>query len=457
MKTQKDAPEDRGNAVAVIFFILGLGTLLPWNFFITASPYFQSRLNTNTSGNSSTTSDPYNFDCWMTLLAQIPLLLFTLLNTLLYQCIKEKVRIAGSGTAVFLLFILTAVLVKIRMDEASFFSITMATVWFINSFGAIFQGSLFGLVGLLPPKYSSVFMSGQGVAGIFSALAMLLSIVFQTDAESSALGYFITPCMATMITILCYLSLPYLEFSRYYLGNYEVGTQNDFKCNEGVTLSHIRENGQDCATKSNNVNGKGCEADAEALKTTDALLKSKQIETQERSTVLQVFRKVWLMALCVTLVFAVTMSVFPAVTVNVKSTYPGEWNKYFITICCFIVFNAMDWMGRSITSVVQWPSKDSAWFVAMVVSRVVFIPLLMLCNIEPRIHLSTVFHHDALFVIIMSAFAFTNGYCASLCMSYAPQFVSCKDGETAGALMTCFLALGLSLGGALSFFLKSIL
>uniref|UniRef100_A0AAY3ZYU9 Solute carrier family 29 member 2 n=1 Tax=Denticeps clupeoides TaxID=299321 RepID=A0AAY3ZYU9_9TELE len=401
MKTQKDAPEDRGNAVAVIFFILGLGTLLPWNFFITASPYFQSRLNTNTSGNSSTTSDPYNFDCWMTLLAQIPLLLFTLLNTLLYQCIKEKVRIAGSGTAVFLLFILTAVLVKIRMDEASFFSITMATVWFINSFGAIFQGSLFGLVGLLPPKYSSVFMSGQGVAGIFSALAMLLSIVFQTDAESSALGYFITPCMATMITILCYLSLPYLVSPTF--------------CVQHCSCHHF-------------------------------------IGFQ-----LNMKSYVWLMALCVTLVFAVTMSVFPAVTVNVKSTYPGEWNKYFITICCFIVFNAMDWMGRSITSVVQWPSKDSAWFVAMVVSRVVFIPLLMLCNIEPRIHLSTVFHHDALFVIIMSAFAFTNGYCASLCMSYAPQFVSCKDGETAGALMTCFLALGLSLGGALSFFLKSIL
>ena len=38
------------------------------------------------------------------------------------------------------------------------------------------QGSLFGLVGLLPQKYSAVFMSGQGVAGTFAAIAMLLAI-----------------------------------------------------------------------------------------------------------------------------------------------------------------------------------------------------------------------------------------------------------------------------------------
>lgn len=45
------------------------------------------------------------------------------------------------------------------------------------AFGAVLQGSLFGLVGMLPPKYSTLFMSGQGLAGIFAALASLLSIL----------------------------------------------------------------------------------------------------------------------------------------------------------------------------------------------------------------------------------------------------------------------------------------
>lgn len=38
------------------------------------------------------------------------------------------------------------------------------------------QGSLFGLVGLLPQKFSAIFMSGQGLAGTFAAIAMLLAI-----------------------------------------------------------------------------------------------------------------------------------------------------------------------------------------------------------------------------------------------------------------------------------------
>lgn len=37
------------------------------------------------------------------------------------------------------------------------------------------------------------------------------------------------------------------------------------------------------------------------------------------------------------------------------------------------------------------------------------------------------------------------------------RFVEAQDGETAGALMTFFLALGLSLGAALSFPLRAVI
>ncbi len=42
-------------------------------------------------------------------------------------------RIAGSMVFILLLFILTAILVKVKMDQEHFFSITMTTIWFINS------------------------------------------------------------------------------------------------------------------------------------------------------------------------------------------------------------------------------------------------------------------------------------------------------------------------------------
>uniref|UniRef100_A0AAY4A868 Uncharacterized protein n=2 Tax=Denticeps clupeoides TaxID=299321 RepID=A0AAY4A868_9TELE len=415
-------PERVGWLVAIIFFILGIGTLLPWNFFMTASMYFNERLSTaegsNTSEWSNGTVTPrkdYYFNNWMTLLSQLPLLLFTFLNSFLYQRISEKVRIAGSLVFILICFLFTAILVKIPMDQDRFFYVTMATIWFINSFGAVLQGSLFGLVGLLPQKYSSVFMSGQGLAGTFAALAMIFAIASKADKEAAALGYFITPCVGTIITLLSYMLLPRLDFARYYL------KKDKSSCYEVETANQLLDRGK--------------------------------MSSEGRADDVQV---IWVMAFCVTFVFTVTLSVFPAVTVDVKTAYGKKWEPYFISVCCFLIFNVMDWIGRSVTSFVCWPPKESRVFPALVVSRVIFIPLLMMCNVQERSNFPVLFHNDAAFAALMIVFSVSSGYCVCLSMSYAPQFVEPKDGETAGALMTFFLALGLSLGAALSFPLRAV-
>uniref|UniRef100_A0AAQ5WY65 Solute carrier family 29 member 2 n=1 Tax=Amphiprion ocellaris TaxID=80972 RepID=A0AAQ5WY65_AMPOC len=419
MKGRTDAPQDRGCLVGVIFFILGLGTLLPWNFFMTASLYFQGRLNTTEWSNGTVVvRKEYYFNNWMTLLSQLPLLLFTLLNSFLYQRISEAVRIAGSLVFILLLFILTAVLVKVPMEEDRFFSVTMATIWFINSFGAVLQGSLFGLVGLLPQKYSAIFMSGQGLAGTFAAIAMLLAIASDADSESAALGYFITPCVGTLVTLFSYLLLPRLEFAQFYLNKsskYEADTTDDL-LKGGTSTNAIKLPHRDSCS----------------------------------------FHSIWVMAFCVTFVFTVTLSVFPAVTVDVKTSFPGKWERFFISVCCFLIFNINDWIGRTVTTLIQWPRKESRLFPALVVSRVVFIPLLMLCNVQSRSFLPVLFSHDAAFTAIMALFSLSSGYFVCLSMSYAPQLVEQKDAETAGALMTFFLALGLSIGAALSFPLRTL-
>ncbi|XP_039673284.1 equilibrative nucleoside transporter 2-like, partial [Perca fluviatilis] len=299
---------------------------------------------------------------------------------------------------------------------------------------AVLQGSLFGMVGLFPPRYSTLFMSGQGLAGIFAALAMLLSILSNSGERSAALGYFITPCVATLGTLLCYLLLPHLEFARFYLNR----SQSDNLETKQEVLS---------STDMNDL-----EVDRKFI--------GEPEESQQRSSVLNVFKKIWLMAACVTCVFAVTLSVFPVITVRVRTVYTDSaaWDKVFTCVCCFIVFNAMDLVGRSAPSLVQWPSKESRVFPVAVLSRVVFIPLLMMCNVQDS-RLSVfrhVFRHDGAFVTIMALFSFSNGYLASLCMAYAPQLVRSKDCETAGSLMTFFLVLGLALGASFSFLLGQL-
>ncbi|KAG7220198.1 hypothetical protein INR49_018375 [Caranx melampygus] len=205
---------DRGHAVAIIIFLLGMGTLLPWNFFITASQYFNEKLASlsgaasNTSSHGATTD--YNYDSWMALLSQLPLLLFTLLNSFLYQWVKERIRVAFSLLVIFFLFCLTAALVPLSMHSDTFFSITMATVWFINR-----QPLRGGRP--LPASLQHSVHERSGSGRIFAAVAMLCSILSNADTKSAALGYFITPCVATLGTLLCYLLLPHLEFAHFYL------------------------------------------------------------------------------------------------------------------------------------------------------------------------------------------------------------------------------------------------
>ncbi|XP_003468314.1 equilibrative nucleoside transporter 2 isoform X2 [Cavia porcellus] len=452
-----DAPRDSYHLVGISFFILGLGTLLPWNFFITAIPYFQARLagvNSTVgtlSSNHTGPTDAFSFNNWVTLLSQLPLLLFTLLNSFLYQCIPEAVRILGSLLAILLLFALTAALVKVDVSPGPFFSITMASVWFINSFCAVLQGSLFGQLGTMPSTYSTVFLSGQGLAGIFAALAMLLSMASGVDAQTSALGYFITPCVGILMSIVCYLSLPHLEFARYHLTK----KPSQVPAQELETKAELLQ--------SDEKNGIPNSPQKAALTLDLGLEKEPEPEPDEPlkpeiPSVFIVFQKIWLTALCLVLVFTVTLSVFPAITAMVtSSTGPGKWSQFFNPICCFLLFNIMDWLGRSLTSYFLWPDEDSRLLPLLVCLRFLFVPLFMLCHVPERARLPILFRQDAYFITFMLLFAISNGYLVSLTMCLAPRQVLPHEREVAGALMTFFLALGLSCGASLSFLLKALL
>uniref|UniRef100_A0A8C8LMX5 Equilibrative nucleoside transporter 1 n=1 Tax=Oncorhynchus tshawytscha TaxID=74940 RepID=A0A8C8LMX5_ONCTS len=418
--TAINAPQDKYNAVWIIFFILGLGTLLPWNFFMTATMYFTSRLkdpaiegSANLTANATVVeADTRNvleskFNNVMTLCAMVPLLIFTCLNSFIHQRIPQNCRIAGSLSVILLVFLLTAVLVKVDMSPLPFFCLTMIKIICINSFGAVLQGSLFGLAGMLPASYTAPIMSGQGLAGTFAAFSMICALASGSALQDSAFGYFITACVVVFLAILSYFALPRMEFFQYYL-----------ESNGSRPAGRDEENKMDLLEKG-----------------------------------------IWVMALSVCFVFTITIGTFPAVTVDVRSTVAdgGAWDKYFIPVSCFLLFNVMDWAGRSLTAVCMWPGKDSIILPVMVGLRVVFVPLFMLCNVQPRNYLPVPFAHDAWYILFMIFFSFSNGYLASLCMCFGPKKVAQHEAETAGAIMAFFLSLGLALGAALSFVFRIII
>ncbi|XP_047010303.1 equilibrative nucleoside transporter 1a isoform X2 [Ictalurus punctatus] len=467
--TAINSPPDKYNAVWIIFFILGLGTLLPWNFFMTATMYFTSRLR-----DPAPDADPLNnthngtwievdtrsvleskFNNMMTLCAMVPLLLFTCINSFIHQRIPQKLRISGSLSVILVVFLITAMLVKVDMAPVPFFTVTMIKIVCINSFGAILQGSLFGLAGLLPASYTTPIMSGQGFAGSFAATSMICAIASGSSLKDSAFGYFITACVVILLAITSYVALPKMEFFKYYADTSSPKPSSD------------EENTMDLLNK-----------EIPGEKTVGSLTEE---ETTHTVSVFAIFKKIWVMALSVCFVFTITIGIFPAVTVEVRSsaTKGGAWEKYFIPVFCFLLFNLMDWAGRSLTAKCTWarrgvdnkgsnarqgatvmdsmPGKDSKLLPVLVILRVVFVPFFILCNVQPRSNLPVVFAHDAWYIVFMIIFSFSNGYLASLCMCFGPKKVAQHEAETAGAIMAFFLSLGLALGAALSFGFRAMI
>ncbi|XP_075932049.1 equilibrative nucleoside transporter 1-like [Anarhichas minor] len=442
-----NAPRDKYNAVWIIFFILGLGTLLPWNFFMTATMYFTSRLKdpsadvsshqaTNETSKDGDTRNVLEskFNNVMTLCAMVPLLIFTCLNSFLHQRIPQKLRIIGSLAVILVVFLLTAVFVKVDMAPLTFFTITMIKIICINSFGAILQGSLFGLAGILPASYTTPIMSGQGLAGTFAAFSMICALATGSALQDSAFGYFITACVVILLAIMSYIVLPRMEFFQFYMESNRSSPSAD----EGNNMDLLKK-----------------ESPAEKRLVVSLV----ENEAKPTVSVINIFKQIWVMALSVCFIFTVTIGTFPAVTVEVKSTVVdgGTWENYFIPVSCFLLFNVMDWAGRSLTAVCMWPGKDSRWLPVMVGLRVIFIPLFMLCNVQPRYYLPVVFSHDALYIIFMIVFSFSNGYLASLCMCFGPKKVPPHEAETAGAIMAFFLSLGLALGAGVSFAFRAMI
>lgn len=459
--TTNHKPQDRYKAVWLIFFMLGLGTLLPWNFFMTATMYFTTRMKVPQNVSSATaklstdiqasaspeeaTSERNSlsaiFNNVMTLCAMLPLLFFTCLNSFLHQRIPQSVRILGGLVAILLVFLVTAVLVKVQMDPLPFFVITMLKIMLINSFGAILQGSLFGLAGLLPASYTAPIMSGQGLAGLFAAVAMICAIATGSELSESAFGYFITACVVIVLAIMCYLALPRLEFYRYY---------QQLKL-EGPGEQETK---LDLISKASHPPGE----EPRAGKEEPVVSAPSSQPTGKSPSIREILKNISVLALSVCFIFTITIGLFPAVTADVKSSIAGDgpWRDYFIPVSCFLVFNIFDWLGRSLTAVFMWPGKDSRWLPSLVVARLVFVPLLLLCNVKPRRYMSVFFEHDAWYILFMAAFAFSNGYLASLCMCFGPKKVKPAEAETAGAIMAFFLCLGLALGAVFSFLFRAI-
>lgn len=155
----------------------------------------------------------------------------------------------------------------------------------------------------------------------------------------------------------------------------------------------------------------------------------------------------------VTLVFAVTLTLYPAITSNIHASASGTclWQAIFVPHM-FLLFNLGDTIGRA--TVCSIPKLQSS-VMLLVLARVVFAPIFIALGAHdlPRSAASS----DALPIFAMLIFAVSNGWLTTAIFVRAPESVSPADRPATGALMVLFLNVGLTLGSIASFVMSTVM
>jgi len=379
----------------------------------------------------------------------VPNVTFLLLNASFGHHFKTTPRLLISLIFVILLFGITCAMTKVDTDpwQEKFWMGTIISIILININSAIFQGGLLGVAGKFPPQYMGIVFGGQAFGGIFASVTNVLVILMGVSPANAAFFCFLVAVVFLGTALVCFLVATRSEFFQYYLDEKKVTTE----------ITNVDEEGE-----TDDIKGK--------------FLQNNEVEVKmptQRVLPWMVFRTISVYGISVFLCFAVTLACFPAITVLVKSsTLPTDtdnydkelypWGvKFFIPVCCFVLFNVGDWLGRFLAEMIQWPKPGRfGMFLVLALSllRLAFIPLFLFCNIPQERHFTTtIFSNEAFYIIFMSLFSLSNGYLSCICMMSAPQL--CKGGEaqTASSMMVALLGLGLGTGSLMSYPVKSLI
>ena len=81
VNAKKDAPKDKHNLIFIICCWLGIGMLLPWNFYYSADGYWKYKFR-NPENDTVTTSKQKFWGSNLSIVSMTPNFLFLLLNVL---------------------------------------------------------------------------------------------------------------------------------------------------------------------------------------------------------------------------------------------------------------------------------------------------------------------------------------------------------------------------------------
>lgn len=343
---------------SIIFFYLGMCTMLPWNFLISISAFWNYKFRQ--IGNETGLSDviennpipvvpiikptdmQVSFPSYVAIASNVPGAITTLLHSGFGQRVSVCTRMGWALSLLFVSFCCLLALSTPNSDlwQEKFLHLVLMLIVLANVGVNVLQGSMFGISGRFPPLYAGAVMMGQAMGGVVPSLVSIALISF--EVEPCLLG----PACFGAILLLLVLAMGFFHWMK----------TNPFflyfaegKDNHGVVEDHDAQVDQLCYKA--------------------------------------ILGKCWTYLLAGYINYSTTLMIFPALTSTVESMSNTQWSKKFFTpVAVVLLFNVCDLIGRILSTVISWPKRTPIGkygFLGICMLRIGLIPLFMLCNAKP--------------------------------------------------------------------------
>lgn len=449
-----------------LFFVMGIGSLFPWNAFITESGYFTTRF----AGSSYQATFESGFGVAYNVSNMLTLVTMLWLQKYMTEWMVIAVPFIGTG----IIFCGTAMMTQIDVTQQNLFAITTATVLICGVMsGPMISGSA-ALASRFSKSCVAIFYTGQAFGGGLASLSSLFTTLVagndnfcnstvwgatETPAfvvDWSAFWYFSVAAMVCFISVFAY---GIVKVRQSKMGNPEnsatVEAIDELDEEDGSLLAlGEREDVEDAGANTRSVDTSGVDSMSGSVSLGESLIGQyydsmlPKEASWDRTTVETIFSIIRYPCIAVFCTFFSTLSVFPAIVAQTESVHkcePGASrfsNELFVPIL-FLIFNASDFAGRALMD--KWQPFNGKQLMTLALARFLFWPLFYVQNIRGS-RLPILFNADFWPLAIATLCGFTNGFVSTSSMVTAQISVPKVHRDVASVIASLFLTLGLTFG-----------